>query len=448
MENNINTPNQPDAFSEMIRQKLENHTMPVDVESWSAIEKGLKSKRKKIVWWMWIPIGSAAVLALLFTLRPMIETQKYSSKNDTKTIEHPIINRNVINENTMKEISIAKPKQTEKKLVIRKIEKTKNELESSNVKQQTRRQVTSSKNEIAISQTETTQISEILKDTIVEINTKGHYNELTNNEDVKQIEMTKKESVGSKDPKHILTTNLIDDKIDDKNDDKNDDKKSKTKSKNNWLLAAAFGSGGSGGSSLLGSSDIFSDADPEKLVDVATSFTTILAPNDFTSIVNSPPISFGLVVRKNLDEVWSVESGLVYTYLLTTYDNQNMQRSDAKLHLHYVGIPVSLVARVWKNQKWDVYLAAGAMLEKGIQSNYIQNQYVGNQTYTTTVKSKINGLQESLNGSIGANYKLQSKLGIYFEPKISYYLDNNQPMSARTEQPIVIGFIAGLRFEL
>lgn len=427
MQDNINNTNHPDAFSEILKQKLENHPSPVDAGSWSAIEKGLKPKRKKIVWWMWIPIGSAAVLALLFTLRPMLETPNYTSKTDTETIQQAIIETN-----KEKEAVTAK-------LTTKKIKKAKINADKTAVKQILNEETIYSKNEIATTQIEVAQVFTVIIDTINEINTKEqNYTPLSGTENLAQNARANEDSVAYNDPKNVFRNSLIDEPTKDK----------KTKQKHGWLLAAAFGSGGSGESSLFGNSEMYSDAIPEKLVTATPTYTTILTTNDFTSIIHSPPVSFGLVVRKNLDNIWSVESGLVYTYLLSTFDNQNMQRSDAKLHLHYVGIPVSLVAKVWKNQKWDVYIAAGAMVEKGIQSNYIQNQYFGNQTYTTTVKSDINGVQGSLNSAIGASYKLQRNLGIYFEPKISYYLENNQPMSARTEHPLIIGFNAGLRFEL
>jgi len=434
MNDNINNTNHPDAFSELFKQKLENHPSPVDASSWSAIEKGLKPKRKKIGWWMWIPIGSAAVLALLFTLRSMMETPNYASKTKSKAIEHSIIE--TINE---KKAVTEKLTNTESKLTTKKIEKAKIADDKTTAKEISNDETIFSKNEIETAPTEVAGVSTNNIDTINEIKAKDLNNTTqSGTENLAQNIIANEDSAAYNDPKNIFRNSLMEEPIKDQ----------KTKQKHGWLLAAAFGSGGSTKNSLFGNSEIFSDAVPEKLVNATTSYTSILTTNDFTSIVHSPPVSFGLVVRKNLENNWSLESGLVYTYLLSTYENENMQRSDAKMHLHYIGIPVSLVAKVWKNQKWDVYLAAGAMVEKGIQSNYIQNQYFGNQTYTTTVKSKINGVQGSLNSAIGATYKLQRNLGIYFEPKVSYYLKNNQPMSARTEQPFIIGFNAGLRFEL
>jgi len=426
-DNNINK-NQPDAFSEMFRQKLENHQLPVDKKVWTEIESRLKPKRKKIVW-MWIPIGSAAVLALLFTIRQLTESpsnlahqvQNTSQKvemisnavlTDQSDIKPATDNKNYQDNNQMNKTNLASL--TSNKSVTKTRPKPINvtvETYNHNYEMATNQQ----------SEIDTNKKSE--KDTANNVTAENKVNGIANakiTENLNQLQM-----VAS-----------------------NNEPEKKSKNKNSWLLAASYGSGGTNTNSLFGRSDMLFDKGVESLVSAATTYNSILTPSDFTNIVHSPPVSFGLIVRKNLNKTLSVESGLLYTYLLSTYDNQGMQRSDAKLHLHYVGIPVNLVARVWHNTKWEIYVASGGTIEKGLLSNYIQNQYFGNQTYTTTVQQKIDGFQWSLNASMGATYKLQQKIGIYFEPKLSYYLNNNQPISARTEQPFIIGFNAGLRFEL
>jgi len=52
-----------------------------------------------------------------------------------------------------------------------------------------------------------------------------------------------------------------------------------------------------------------------------------------------------------------------------------------------------------------------------------------------------------VNGAVGTTYKIQQNIGLFFEPKISYYYKNNQPISARTEYPVVFGLSAGVRFQ-
>jgi hypothetical protein len=218
------------------------------------------------------------------------------------------------------------------------------------------------------------------------------------------------------------------------------------KHKNEWLLAAAVGSGGS--TSLNGVNEfVMADVGDKYFVAARPTYNSIMAPNDFSQKNFMSPLSFGLTARMNLSKTLGLESGLVYTYLLSTFEEHNFVSYDASLKLHYLGIPLNLVVQLWKFPKWEVYVSGGGMVEKGLRSIYTQHQYIGNQTITTTANTKIDGLQWSLNGAVGTTYKLQRNIGIYFEPKFSYFFDNDQPVSARTDRPVVIGLTAGLRFQ-
>ncbi|MHB9141777.1 MAG: outer membrane beta-barrel protein, partial [Paludibacter sp.] len=225
--------------------------------------------------------------------------------------------------------------------------------------------------------------------------------------------------------------------------------KNKTKqTKNNEnaiLLAAAFSAGGSLPASSNGNE--MADLNKNSIVTVATNYTTVMAPIDFSQITYLTPVSFGFVIQKPIDKRLKLESGLVYTYLSTNFRNGGMQQSTADLHLHYIGVPLNLIALIMDNSKWEFYLSGGGMLEKGIRSIYIQNQNFGNQTITTTASTNIAGFQWSINGAIGTTYKFQKHMGIYFEPKISYFFNDNQPISGRTDQPVSVGLTAGLRYQ-
>jgi len=88
MQNNINN-NERDAFSEIFRKKLENHRIPVDADSWDAIQARMKAtKRKKIIplWWWYSGGAAVAVVILLFTLLPF----------SNQSPEHPIAKQLII----------------------------------------------------------------------------------------------------------------------------------------------------------------------------------------------------------------------------------------------------------------------------------------------------------------------------------------------------------------
>ena len=425
MQDNINN-NKPDAFSEMMKQKLENHQLPVDLNDWSAIEKRLnkKGKRKIIPWWMWLPMGSAAVLTLLFTLRSFNETSDYAVKLSSQVVSR----------------QTETPKQYTAQQSIAKADVSGNQV--SNVPTAVLKQKQTSvqnHNSVVI---DLPHIHTVMMDTsATRINNAVATTTLraVEKEQMAQVVVQQNDSVQNK--QELKKTVL------DPNPDESIAVVPQKKSKhNNWMLAASYGSQGStdfaSNTNELYASPNFYD---RTLSAANTNYTSIMATNDFTKKTYNDPLSFGLTVRKQLNKTLSLESGLVYTYLLSTFENSGVQRSEAKLHLHYIGIPVNLITELWENSKWEVYLSTGFMAEKGIQSLYVQSQYFGTEVVTTTAKTNINGIQWSINGGVGVTYKIKRQLGVYFEPKFSRYFDNNQPVSARTDHPFVFGLCAGLR---
>ena len=218
----------------------------------------------------------------------------------------------------------------------------------------------------------------------------------------------------------------------------------KTENTNEWVVLASLGSGrsSSGSPQFLNASN--SDLYTGLLrAPGVKSAATILAPADFSSRKFHAPLSFGLRAGKQLSEKVSIESGLVYTYLLTDLESPNYT---ARLNLHYLGIPLNTKLNVWTNRQWSVYASGGAMLEKGLQSVYVQTQQIGNQTITTSASTDIDGFQWSVNAAVGVAYNFAGAFDFYFEPGFAYFFDNDQPLSIRSDRQFAPGVEVGIRF--
>lgn len=172
-----------------------------------------------------------------------------------------------------------------------------------------------------------------------------------------------------------------------------------------------------------------------------------LRPEECDDISYNIPLSFGITARKQLTEKLSVETGLVYTYLSTNLRRDSPTLIKGKLGLHYLGIPVNLIVDIWENPRWDIYASAGIMAEKGLRSVYTQKVYHTSRDEETTLKSSIPRIQWSASGAFGVSYRLHKDWSIYAEPRISYFFDNNQPISVRTDKPLTLGFGMGIRFD-
>ncbi len=416
-ENNINN-NQLDAFSEKVKSKLENHQLPVDAEWWNAIEKGIGAKKKRIIpAWFWIPLGSAAVLALIFTLNPFSDSKTVTAKLENHKVHqsHNVTLRPV-EPKTSKIISTdlfnAVPKDNQKALQHPTIQPL-TTIIPDKISSETNENIVTGNDSSSTVSNQEILYSEVPLVKLDTVSTKGLMKNLASNW-----------------PKKTGKIRVI---------------QHKRRVKSDLLLAASFGSS-SGPQS--GFSNLPTAVMSNNIVSTKTDYTAIMAPDNFDHINYATPVSFGLAVRKNLDKAFSLETGLVYTYLQTIFSNNPPVLNDAQSNLHYLGVPLNIVAKVWSSPKWEVYLSGGGMVEKGIRSVYTQHQYYFNQTISTTASTNISGFQWSVDAGVGATYKLQRNIGIFFEPKISHYFDNNQLLSIRTKQPTVFGLNIGVRYEL
>ena len=68
--------NKLDDFSNLIKQKLENHQLPVSDDIWAGIERKIAKPRRRINPWYWAVSGVAAVTALLLLAWPVQDTSQ------------------------------------------------------------------------------------------------------------------------------------------------------------------------------------------------------------------------------------------------------------------------------------------------------------------------------------------------------------------------------------
>ena len=172
----------------------------------------------------------------------------------------------------------------------------------------------------------------------------------------------------------------------------------------------------------------------------------LLSPDDYTDVVHRPPISFSLTANFPVGENLGLETGLSYTYLFSRFNRNDNFIYRGTLQQHYIGIPVNLRYTVWQNDAWNIYLLAGGSIEKGLRAIYKQEiEYNGDRVHHTDVYSRIDGFQFSAQGGVGFSYRLRDNLSLFGEPRIVYYFKNNQPMSARTDNPLIFGLNMGIR---
>lgn len=165
------------------------------------------------------------------------------------------------------------------------------------------------------------------------------------------------------------------------------------------------------------------------------------------------PISVGAGVRIGIAPKWSIGTGINYTLLTRKFygnyisvgesgTTQKDISSDIRESQHFIGIPVNFYYDIINRNSINLYAYAGGAAEKCVADRF---QVLGTEINHT---EKIKGMQLSADLGMGVEFMLGRHLGIYLDPSIRYFFDNNQPKSIRTAQPLMFGFEMGLRAKL
>ncbi len=406
---------QLDDFSRLVRQKLEGHRIPVDADSWTEIEHRLNPPRRRRLWWIAGAAATVAVLVSVYLFRPqddpigqLATVGQVLSVNEESSV---ITEKNGHEtEKPLSPVPVKKTLSTSTRSVGLMAKQTKPVETSHGGSTVTDIEKTLSTDSVA---------QEIGKDLSKIIADAGSETDISDSVPAKPNVKQKEE------PKVWLA-------------------KKKDKKEKGWLLAASFSS--NGGAPKTNDADAWAmpndySGSPKVATMENASLYSSKDPYSVGDAKHSLPLSLGISVRKNINDRFAIETGLTYTYLSSRFGSGNA--AEAKQELHYLGIPLNAVVYLWSSSNWNIYISAGGMGEKGLRRNYT---YTGINS-EASISEGINHMQWSLNASVGISYRVYKDWGIYFEPKYSYFFDNDQPASIRTDNKNCFGFNGGIRFE-
>lgn len=141
------------------------------------------------------------------------------------------------------------------------------------------------------------------------------------------------------------------------------------------------------------------------------------------------PMRLGLSLRYRLNDHWSIESGLLYTYLssdITIIEDGISTVTEQRLN--YIGLPLNVSYNLWKSRYFGLYVTAGSTIEKSLDAS---------------------PWQFSVSGAVGAEYKLTDFFSLYAEPGIGYYFkDGSSTPTIYQDQPLNFNLSFGLRFNV
>ncbi|NDW10852.1 outer membrane beta-barrel protein [Dysgonomonas sp. 520] len=412
---------QLDRFSEYMRQRLDDHQMKVDDSCWNNIESRLKPAKRKNLRWIVFSAAAAVVLLLLLVVPYISDTSKIEEMAQVtgKAEVHEIED---ISETLNVTPPESKPQENDAATATPLLHKSKE------------------KQPDAVSKNSSSIVSAPIPD-------------IERGNDVGVVD---KSDVTDNDIDSGIEENGVEKKYEYVDLPDNSSKipvfRMEKAKQNNWELGLSVGS-------TRNENDIDSEIyayaskySPSlangKVEDSYLGWQESSIAENLSDATHNAPLSFGITVRKNISNRIALESGLVYTYLSSKFKGVGGSRSSAKSELHYLGVPLNAVFYLYNQKKWNVYLAGGGMVEKGLRLKYSQNMvFSNNKGESTSVKSSVDGLQWSVNVSAGVAYRVYGGWNIYVEPKLSYFFDNNQPISIRTDNPFSVGLGAGIKYD-
>ena len=161
------------------------------------------------------------------------------------------------------------------------------------------------------------------------------------------------------------------------------------------------------------------------------------------------PVKLGVSFRYYLNDRWSIQSGLTYSYLASDLSYNSIATSyETKQKLHYIGIPIQAGLRIWEGKRSRSYISAGGQVEKLISGKAITHYTLDKQFSGTLIENiSDNKLLFSALASIGIEYMLGKDFSLYAEPGIHYYFKNGNGLNTHyNEQPLNFNITVGFRF--
>jgi len=436
----MNNSNNIDPFKQLLKSKLADYQAEVPPAGWDRLESSLFAAQKtKIVRRRWIASSVAAVAAALIGV--FFVFQNMNKEVPMQVSEHQATEQPTEPaKSTVKESTkiISREKETKPSSLI--ADKSSSKPLSQTKAKQSNNYVTDEE-ELVIASSEKKDLSAIIKDEVSEDETSAKRDEFSEmDEEAKQKLI--EEFINQGKESLVLS----------------DAETSRTKRKSRSSISLI-------GKSGLSSSQ-YTNASPNtlrtSLSDTYGSYTLakMKAYNEEEEIkpesetTHNQPISFGLLTSFALSPKLNIETGLVYTYLSSeTKSKSNDFQNSEKVQFHYLGVPLNLNYTLLSVNKLNLFVTAGAMIEKDIDGKikYYDEKKIGSldsgYSLNSSTKIKQQNPQFSVTGGVGLTYPIYDKTSLFGKVGGRYYINaNNEYKTYYSDEKFGLDIQLGIKF--
>lgn len=167
-----------------------------------------------------------------------------------------------------------------------------------------------------------------------------------------------------------------------------------------------------------------------------------------TNIHHKTPVTVGIGVSYYLNDRFSLQSGLNYTFLSSSWETNGSYHRETEQKLHFIGIPLSLSYKIAEWNRIQFYAAAGGMAEVNVGGRLSSRIFTGDEEIQREKNHiRMKEWMWSVNARVGASYPLLRFVSVYAEGGVGYYFDNGSKIETiRSEKPFNVNLQAGFRF--
>lgn len=178
------------------------------------------------------------------------------------------------------------------------------------------------------------------------------------------------------------------------------------------------------------------------------SFDAAMVKPAETDIHHKTPIGVGFSVSRFLNNRFSLQTGLTYSYLRSEWSTNNTYHIDNDQRLHFIGIPLSLTYKIAEWNRFMLYASAGGMTEVNIAGKRRMKLFSDDvEIMKQSEKIRMKEWLWSVNARAGVSYPIIRFVSAFAEVGASYYFDNGSEIeTVHSEKPFNVSLQFGFRF--
>ena len=160
------------------------------------------------------------------------------------------------------------------------------------------------------------------------------------------------------------------------------------------------------------------------------------------------PVTWSLALKFKLYDRWGIETGLGYSRLTSEFEmGSNGNTINEQQTIHYLGIPLKGIYRLYNKKMWSLYGSADLTMEIPVLST-LRSDYFVNGLHETTDKTTLRApWQWSVGTGLGLQYNFTPDIGLFAEPSLQYYIPPGSNVETyRTAHPFTFSLPLGIRF--